>query len=155
MRASLADTAAAPAVAVHELSRRYVPARGGNAVLALDRVDLTVDRSEVHGLLGPNGAGKTTLCKILATILLPTSGTARVAGHHVEQDASRVRRTVGLVVGGERGLYSRLSARQNLSYWAALAGVPRRRIAERVTRLLDRVGLEERAEARVETYDSA
>lgn len=108
--------------------------------------------SSVHGLLGPNGAGKTTLVKILATILLPTSGTARVMGRDVVREAARVRPLVGIVLGGDRGLYTRLTARQNLRYWASLYGMPRAQAARRSDVLLDAVGLAERADDRVETF---
>jgi ABC-2 type transport system ATP-binding protein len=106
----------------------------------------------VHGLLGPNGAGKTTLCKILSTVLLPTSGQAYVHGFDTVRDAAAVRPLVGIVFGGERGLYTRLTARQNLRYWAALYRVPRRVAAGRVDQLLDRLGLVDRADDRVETF---
>lgn len=118
---------------------------------ALDGLDLCLAPGEVHGLLGPNGAGKTTLCKILSTVLLPTTGTARVAGHDVVREAREVRRLIGLVFGGERGLYSRLTARQNLRYWAALYRQPGGGRG-RVDWLLERVGLADRADDPVETY---
>ena len=152
MTASPAGPDHGPAVHLERLSRSYARSGGHGETLALDHVDLTVDQGEVHGLLGPNGAGKTTLCKILATVLLPTTGTALVDGHDVLTRAPRVRAVVGLVVGGERGLYTRLTARQNLRYWAALARVPRRDAASRVSALLERVGLTDRADARVETF---
>jgi hypothetical protein len=91
---------------------------------ALDSVSLHVEEGELHGLLGPNGAGKTTLVKILSTVLLPTSGTAAVLGHDVIGDAASVRAKVGMVFGGDLGLYKRLTARQNLRYWAALYRLP-------------------------------
>ncbi|WP_128378866.1 ABC transporter ATP-binding protein [Streptomyces cavernae] len=119
---------------------------------ALDGVDLSIPPGEVHGLLGPNGAGKTTLCKILSTVLVPTSGSASVMGHDVVTGLAAVRPLVGCVFGGDRGLYGRLSGRKNLAYWAALYGVPRRLIDGRTTTLLDRFGLAGRADERVETY---
>ncbi|HUQ62665.1 MAG TPA: ABC transporter ATP-binding protein [Acidimicrobiales bacterium] len=121
-------------------------------VVALDAVSLQVDQGEIHGLLGPNGAGKTTLVKILATILLPTSGTARVMGHDVVSDTAAVRPLIGIVLGGERGLYNRLTARQNLRYWAALYKLEPKAGWARVDELLRRVGLEGRADERVQSY---
>jgi len=119
---------------------------------ALDGISLTIGSGEIHGLLGPNGAGKTTLCKILSTVLLPTSGAAKVAGHDVVADAAAVRRLIGIVFGGERGLYTRLTARQNLMYWSALYRQPTSAARPRVEALLERVGLKERADERVELF---
>jgi ABC-2 type transport system ATP-binding protein len=142
-----------PAVATAALTRRFPPPRKGEAErVALDRLELDIPTGEVHGLLGPNGAGKTTLCKILSTVLLPTSGGATIHGYDVVRQARSVRPLIGLVFGGERGLYSRLTARQNLRYWAALYRVPRRQVPVQVERLLTRVGLVERAHERVETW---
>jgi ABC-2 type transport system ATP-binding protein len=121
-------------------------------VVALDAVSMHVDEGEIHGLLGPNGAGKTTLVKILSTILLPTGGTARVLGHDVVSETAIVRRLIGIVLGGERGLYNRLTARQNLRYWAALYKLEPRAGRARADELLERVGLTKRADDRVQTY---
>jgi len=124
----------------------------GATRIALDGVTLRVAVSSVHGLLGPNGAGKTTLVKILSTILLPTSGTARVMGRDVVSETALVRPLVGLALGGERGLYNRLTARQNLRYWGSLYGLSRAAAVRRSEALLDAVGLADRADDRVETY---
>jgi ABC-2 type transport system ATP-binding protein len=140
------------AVEVERLTRIYKGRHGGSDVRALDGVDLTIEDGAVHGLLGPNGAGKTTLVKVLSTVLLPTSGTARILGHDVVRETDRVRRLIGIVFGGDRGLYFGLTGRQNLLYWAALYGVPESKARRRAAELLARVGLEERANARVETY---
>ena len=121
-------------------------------VTALDSVSLTIPIGEVHGLLGPNGAGKTTLVKILSTVLLPTGGSARVLGHDVVEEAAAVRPQIGIVFGGERGLYWRLTGRQNLEYWGALYKLSRSEIKRRSAQLIERVGLSERADERVETY---
>jgi ABC-2 type transport system ATP-binding protein len=139
------------AVEVEDLRRTY-RRRKGEPVEALGGISLTVPDGEVHGLLGPNGAGKTTLCKILATVLLPSSGTARVCGHDVVTETARVRRLTGIVFGGEKGLYQRLTPRQNLKYWAALYRLPRREGIRRTKELLSMVGLDERADDPVETF---
>jgi ABC-2 type transport system ATP-binding protein len=85
-------------------------------------------------------------------VLLPTSGRASVLGNDVVAGARAVRPLIGIVFGGERGLYWRLSGRQNLEYWGALYKLNRAEIRERTQRLLERVGLTERADERVETY---
>ncbi|MFI9811345.1 ABC transporter ATP-binding protein [Saccharothrix variisporea] len=139
------------AVEVVELRRVYETGRTPPRV-ALDGLSLAVGEGEVHGLLGPNGAGKTTLCKILSTVLLPTSGSAHVLGHDVVVDTRAVRGLIGIVFGGERGLYGRLTARQNLRYWAALYRQPSAVGRERTERLLARVGLADRADERVERF---
>jgi ABC-2 type transport system ATP-binding protein len=131
---------------------RVFPLSGGRVRVALDGVDLRIPAAEVRGLLGPNGAGKTTLCKILSTGLMPSSGRALVCGADVVAETARVRRVIGIAFGGERGLYTRISARQNLHYWAALYGLSRREARRRGEQLLERVGLTERADERVETF---
>src|SRR5687768_7102723 len=141
------------AVEVDEITRVFEPRRRrGNRVVALDEVSLEIPPGEVHGLLGPNGAGKTTLVKILSTVLLPTSGRARVLGHDVVEETKAVRPLIGIVFGGERGLYTRLTARQNLEYWGALYRLPTPLVKQRSRELLERVGLTDRADQRVEGY---
>jgi ABC-2 type transport system ATP-binding protein len=121
-------------------------------VRALAGVTFTVARGELLGFLGPNGAGKTTITKILATILLPTDGTARVLGFDVVTEAHQVRPHIGIVFGGERGLYWRLSGRGNMEYFAALYHVPPNVTHQRIPKLLEMVGLADRAPERVENY---
>jgi ABC-2 type transport system ATP-binding protein len=119
---------------------------------ALKGVDLTVRRGSIFGLLGPNGAGKTTLTKILSTLLLPTSGTARVLGHDVAEETEWLRPRIGLVLGGERGLYNRISGRENLRYFADLYGIPATEREQRIAEVLGRVDLTWAADRRVEEY---
>jgi len=119
---------------------------------ALKGVDLFVQRGAIFGLLGPNGAGKTTLTKILSTLLLPTSGTVRVLGHDVVEDATWLRSRIGLVLGGERGLYNRINARENLRYFADLYGIPPDERDRRIVEVLERVDLTWAADRRVEEY---
>jgi ABC-2 type transport system ATP-binding protein len=132
--------------------RRVYPRKGAADLVALDALDLVIPRGEVHGLLGPNGAGKTTLCKILSTVLLPTAGSARVAGHDVVKETAKVKRAIGIVFGGDRGLYERLTAAQNLHFWGALYGLGRAARRRRVAELLERVGLATRATEKVGSY---
>ena len=119
---------------------------------ALKGVDLDVDPGEIFGLLGPNGAGKTTFTKIVSTLLLPTSGTVEVLGFDVTREAAKLRPRIGLVLGGERGLYNRISARENLRYFADLYGVPIEHRDRRIAEVLERVDLVEAADRRVEEF---
>lgn len=124
------------------LSKAPVITRGltkhyrGMPVPALRDVSLTVAGGEVVGLLGANGAGKTTLLRILAGLLHPTEGTATVVGLDTVRDATAVHGAVGALFGGAVGLYERLSARENIRYFAALNGVPGREIPERVEEMV-------------------
>ncbi|GAB3704210.1 ABC transporter ATP-binding protein [Nocardiopsis oceani] len=129
--------------------RRVYQRKGGDDLEALRGVDLDIPEGEVHGLLGPNGAGKTTLCKIISTVLLPTSGTVRVLGHDVVTRTAKVKSSLGIVFGGDKGAYDRLTARQNLNFWASVYGLGRARRRKRVEELLERVGLADRAKERV------
>jgi ABC-2 type transport system ATP-binding protein len=119
---------------------------------ALRGVDLEVKTGELFGLIGPNGAGKTTLVKIFATLLLPSSGTAQVLGLDVAKDSHKLRPRIGLVLGGERGLYNRISARENLRYFADLYGVPPAVRSKRIDDVLALVGLGDAGDRRVEEF---
>src|SRR5437588_2016681 len=121
-------------------------------VEAVRGVSFEVGEGELFGLLGPNGAGKTTTIKMLITLLIPTAGEARVLGYDVVKDAREVRRRIGYVFGGDRGVYERLSALDNLRYFAELYGVPAREQKRRIAELLDLVGLAGREKERVEGY---
>jgi ABC-2 type transport system ATP-binding protein len=120
--------------------------------VAVQGVSLAVEPGTIYGLLGPNGAGKTTTIKMLSTLLIPTSGSARVAGFDVAREEREVRRRLGVVLGGDRGLYNKLSARDNLTYFGYLYGMSRDSITWRVDEMLDLVGLLDRAGDRVEGF---
>ena len=132
--------------------RRFLPGGTRATTTAVDGVSLEVREGELFGLLGPNGAGKTTLVKILSTLLLPTSGSGRVAGHDLLTEADAIRRKVGVVLGGERALYWRLTARENLRFFYELYDLPRSARVDRIEELLSLVGLADRADERVENY---
>ncbi len=119
---------------------------------AVKGVSFTVAKGELFGLLGPNGAGKTTTIKMLNTLLIPSSGTARIFGHDVVQNTNEVRRRIGYVFGGDRGLYDRLSALDNLRYFAELYAVPAKEQNSRIGELLELVNLTGRERERVEGY---
>src|SRR5438309_5475372 len=119
---------------------------------AVRGVSFAIEPGELFGLLGPNGAGKTTTIKMLITLLIPTAGTARVLGRDVVKDAREVRKRIGYVFGGERGVYERLSGYDNLRYFAELYGVPPRLQRRRIEELLELVGLRGREQERAEGY---
>jgi ABC-2 type transport system ATP-binding protein len=121
-------------------------------VEAVRGVNFGVQEGELFGLLGPNGAGKTTTIKMLITLLIPTSGSASVLGFDVVKDAREVRKRIGYVFGGDRGLYDRLSGLDNLRYFAELYAVPAREQRPRIDELLEMVGLKGREGERVEGY---
>ncbi len=120
--------------------------------VALKNLNLEIPRGAIFGLLGPNGAGKTTTVRILSTLLTPTSGTARVLGYDVEAQVKQVRRNTGFILGGERGLYGRISGEQNMRFFAALNHINPGEAKRRTEQLLDRVGLTEHAKTAVENY---
>jgi ABC-2 type transport system ATP-binding protein len=121
---------------------------------AVDSIDLHVEEGEVFGILGPNGAGKTTTMRMLATLLEPTAGTATVLGRDLVTGARDIRRRLGAVLSGERSLYWKLTARENLEYFAALYHVPRGETAERISRILEQVNLGDRADDYVEKFST-
>jgi len=144
-------------VEVNELRRTYRTTTGtvrrrSLEVEAVRGVTFGIEEGEMFGLLGPNGAGKTTTIKMLITLLIPTSGEARVLGYDVVRDARRVRSRIGYVFGGDRGLYERLSALDNLRYFAELYGVDARGQRKRIDFVLDLVGLLGREKERVEGF---
>jgi ABC-2 type transport system ATP-binding protein len=112
---------------------------------ALDGVDLVAEAGRVFALLGPNGAGKTTLVRILATLLRPDAGTARVAGFDVVADAAGLRRVIGLT-GQFAAVDDLLTGRENLEMAGELCQLPRREAGRRAVELLDRFDLAEAAE---------
>jgi ABC-2 type transport system ATP-binding protein len=126
--------------------------RRAKNVEAVRGVSFEVGEGELFGLLGPNGAGKTTTIKMLITLLIPTAGTARVLGYDVVESPREVRRRIGYVFGGERGVYERLSGYDNLRYFAELYGVPPRIQRQRIEELLELVGLKGREHERAEGY---
>jgi len=126
--------------------------RNKTEVVAVKDVSFEVDYGELFGLVGPNGAGKTTTIKMLTTMLIPTSGKAIVLGLDNQRDVTEIRERIGIVLGGERGLYTRVSAIDNLRYFADLYGVPPSVRDRRVKELLEFMGLWDRARDRVETY---
>src|SRR5437667_146788 len=118
-------------------------------VTALDQVSLKIEEGELFGMLGPNGAGKTTLIKILATLLLPTSGQALVAGHDVTKDPFPIRQVINMVSGGETSGYGLLTARENIWMFSQFYGVPSKVSKGRIDELMHIFGLWDKRNAKV------
>ena len=145
------------AIEVRNLRRIYrttigVIRRRVKEVVAVDDISFDVAPGELFGLLGPNGAGKTTMVKMLTTLLIPSAGTARVLGFDVVDQADPIRPRIGFIFGGERGLYWRLSAIDNLRYFASLYHVEPEIARKRIPYLLELVRLDERGQEKVEGY---
>lgn len=145
------------AIEIQNLKRIYRARMGllkrtTKEVVAVDDISFSVRAGELFGLLGPNGAGKTTTVKMLATLLIPTIGTASILGYDVVTQAQQVRKRIGFIFGGERGLYWRLSGIDNLRYFASLYGVEPEVTGKRIPYLLELVGLQGRGNERVEGY---
>jgi ABC-2 type transport system ATP-binding protein len=117
--------------------------------VALDGITFCVEPGEVFGFLGPNGAGKTTTIRILTGQLVPSAGSAKVAGFDCATQADKIKPLVGIVFE-QQNLYERMSGRENLSFFAKLFGIPARRIDE----TLEQVGLGERGRDPVRTYSN-
>ena len=121
-------------------------------VVAISDISFEIGQGELFGLLGPNGAGKTTTVRVLATLLIPTAGTATIAGLDVVKQANEVRKRIGFIFGGERGLYWRLTGYDNLRYFASLYHVDPEVSRARIPYLLEMVGLTGREKEKVEGY---
>ncbi|MBT7782364.1 MAG: ABC transporter ATP-binding protein, partial [Anaerolineae bacterium] len=115
-------------------------------------ISFEISKGELFGLLGPNGAGKTTTTKVLTTLLIPNAGEVKINGLDIVKDANEIRKQIGFIFGGERGLYWRLSGIDNLRYFASLYHIEPEVSKKRIPYLLDLVGLKGRGDERVEGY---
>src|SRR5487761_387574 len=144
------------AIEVRDLRREYVTrsffGKASRVTEALAGVTFDVKKGELFGLIGPNGAGKTTTIKILTTLLTPTSGQAFVLGLDVNRQVYEIRKRIGIVFGGERGLYNRVTAVENMKYFSDLYGVDPSISRKRIPDLIRLVGLEGRENDKVEKY---
>jgi ABC-2 type transport system ATP-binding protein len=137
--------AATEAISLDNIVHRY----GDRA--ALDGVSFTVEESQIFGLLGPNGSGKTTLFRILSTLISPSNGDARICGWSVTANAREVRKHIG-VVFQEKSVDVKLTAAENLMHQGHLYGLRGAALKARIAQMLDRVGLSDRANDKVETF---
>lgn len=144
-------------IEVQNLRREYVTYKGAfrkkkEVVEAVRGISFTVDRGEIFGLLGQNGAGKTTTIKMLTTLLAPTSGVCKVFGYDTFGQEKQIRKRINFIFGGEMGVYRRLSARDNLRYFANLYLMDTDLRESRINEILELVELTEAADRLAETY---
>jgi sodium transport system ATP-binding protein len=135
-------------IAVDNLAKAFGGRRG---VRAVDGVSFTAADGEITGLLGPNGAGKTTLLRMLATLMVPDAGGASIEGHDVVRDRYAVRRRIG-VLSDARGLYPRLTARENIRYYGALHGLSGAALDARIDELVGALGIAGIADRRAQGF---
>jgi len=126
-------------IEIHELTKRFQDKK--ISITALKHVSFSVREGQVVGLLGENGAGKTTLLRTIATLLTPTDGNVKVAGYDTVKNPDQVKKRIGVLFGGETGLYDRLTARENLEYFATLYGLSRHETKVRIDELAKMFGM--------------
>ncbi|MFG6026180.1 ABC transporter ATP-binding protein [Fusobacterium vincentii] len=119
---------------------------------ALKDISFSIKKGEIFGILGPNGAGKSTLIKIMATLLKEDSGSIKILGLDVDKNEKVIRQKINLITGSERGLYWRLTARENLEYFAELYGISKKNKKNLIDKLVKLVGLFGREDEKVEKY---
>ncbi|AWX54263.1 ATP-binding cassette domain-containing protein [Brevibacillus brevis] len=133
-------------IEVKNVSKRF------KEIAAVQQVSFRVEAGEVYGLLGENGAGKTTTMRMMATVLTPTEGDIEISGFSVRQQPLEVRRRIGILFGGDVGLYSRLTARENIAYFGRLYGLEQARLAERIHSLSRMLEMEDFIDRRVGAF---
>jgi len=118
-------------------------------VKAVDNLNFTINDGEIVGLLGENGAGKTTTLRIISTMIKCTGGTVKVNGVDINKEPSKVRSQIGILFGGEVGLYDRLTARENIRYFAELNGMTKDAADESIKALSEELQMEEYMDRRI------
>ena len=148
-------------VEAYDLTKRFPLMSGWKSLLGrrklgppvVDQVNLLVREGELFGLVGPNGAGKTTLIKMITTLILPSTGSVRVAGYDIREEMN-VKKVIGLATSDERSFYWRLTGRQNLRFFASLHNMRGQESRKRVDEVLLQVGLQQVADDRFHTYST-
>lgn len=121
---------------------------------AVDGVSFDIYKGEIFGLLGPNGAGKTTTIKMITGLLRPTSGSICVMEKDVDKNPMQALKNIGTVLAGDRSIYWKLTARENLEYFAALYGCNKKEAKKRAEHIINRLGLTEKADELVEKFST-
>ncbi|GFP77779.1 ABC transporter ATP-binding protein [Clostridium fungisolvens] len=122
--------------------------------IAVEGISFDIYKGEIFGLLGPNGAGKTTTIKMITGLLRPTSGRVLVNGLDVEKESSKALGQIGTVLAGDRSIYWKLTARENLEYFASLYGFSRKEAKLRTEKILKRLDIVEKADETVEKFST-
>ena len=144
-------------VEVRKLRKQFeyrVGLSGKKETLAVESIDFEVAKGEIFSLLGPNGAGKTTTIKMLCTLIRPTSGDAKIDGESIVDAPDEVRGRIGVMLSGDRNMYWKLTAKDNLQYFAALYHLEPKVAKERIDRLLKLVSLDDQAKVPVENFST-
>lgn len=128
---------------VLNLSKKY------KNLQAVNKINFSVASGEIVGLLGENGAGKTTTLRMLATMVKPTEGTAKINNYDIIEESSKVRGEIGILFGGEVGLYDRLTTAENIRYFAQLNGMTKEEAEKSINELSDILGMKEFINRRV------
>jgi ABC-2 type transport system ATP-binding protein len=144
-----ANSSGPPVLTVEALKKGFPTKKG--PMQAVRGVSFTIQRGEVFALLGPNGAGKTTTIKMIARLIIPDEGKIHVAGRDTSLEPTETMRRLGAVLEGNRNVYWRLTARENLLYFAALHQVPRKKAAAKADELLELMDLKKKRDSLVQT----
>lgn len=134
-------------IEINEVTKQFKDKK--KFITALKHVSFSVNKGEVVGLLGENGAGKTTLLRSVATLLAPTDGEITVAGYNTQQNPNEIKKHIGVLFGGETGLYDRLTARENLAYFATLYGMGKHETKVRIEELAKMFGMRDYLDRKV------
>lgn len=137
-------------IQIHEVTKQFKDKK--KYVTALKHVSLNVQEGEVIGLLGENGAGKTTLLRSISTLIEPSSGTIHIAGYDTVQQSAEVKKRLGVLFGSETGLYDRLTARENLEYFASLYCLGKHETKVRIEKLAKMFGMRDYLDRRVSGF---
>ncbi len=137
-------------IEVKDVSKRFIDKK--RHVTALNHVSFTVEKGQIVGLLGENGAGKTTLLRAIATLLSIDEGNILVDGYDTVKNPEKIKTKMGVLFGGETGLYDRLTARENLKYFAALYGMSKHETKVRIDELSRMFGMRDFLDRKVKGF---
>jgi ABC-2 type transport system ATP-binding protein len=139
-------------IQAENLTRKFIAKGGSEEKIAVNNISFEIRKGTIYGLLGPNGAGKSTTIKMLTTTLLPSSGKLNILGYDIYREEKQIRPKIGLLYGGEAGLYWQLNGRDNLRFFGSLFKIDKDTLEERINYWLDRVGLGEAKNILVKKY---